>query len=442
MQFFPDKTRHSFYANHEFSGEIRPHRSACKSHSAFSLVFHNVLDELLTGKKIQMGPIEFGESMSWQQRFLETFGTGGLGGMSMGTWLRCVADNQFSIDPPYWLRAGVTTLSCLQNSLYRRIEDRRYGEQLSQTEIKPPLFILGLWRSGTTHLHNLLAQDERFAFPNTYQVFYPHTFLSTEAWNARTLDMLLPSRRVQDNVKLGADQPQEDDFAICGMTGMSFMMSLAFPRRAAEYSRYITMTDTTMHERASWRNAMQLFLRKLTLKYNKPLVLKSPSHTAHVRELAEMFPDAKFVLIHRDPYEVYSSTMHCFEKVFNMWALQRKGDYDISGSTIRNYRDVTEKYFAERHLIPKSNLIEVAYRDLESTPLDTLERIYQQLDLPSFEHAQPNMRRYLDSLGNYRKNRHREIASDVQYRLAHEWRDYFSNWGYADGTDHDLDRAA
>ena len=267
--------------------------------------------------------------MSWQQSFLETFGTGGLGGMSFRTWMKSLSDNNYSIDRAYLLRALMTTGSALQNSFYRRIEDLRFGQQIENSEIKSPVFVLGLWRSGTTHLHNLLTQDPRFAFANTYQVFFPHTFLTTESWNAKLLDFLLPARRVQDNVKLGADQPQEDDFAVCGMTAMSFMMSIAFPRRAAEYSRFITMQNTTAAERDIWQNAFIHFLKKLTLKYDRPLVLKSPSHTAHVRELLQLFPDAKFVLIHRDPHEVFSSSLHCFHKVFDMWALQELGDYDI-----------------------------------------------------------------------------------------------------------------
>ena len=368
--------------------------------------------------------------MSWQQSFLETFGTGGLGGMSFSTWWQSLRENRFSVDPAFWLRAAVTTMSCATNSLHRRYENWRVGSEIERTQIRPPIFILGLWRSGTTHLHNLFAQDPRFAFPNTYQVFFPHTFLTAEKYHSKLLSLILPKRRVQDNVKLGADQPQEDDFAVCGLTGMSFMMSIAFPRRAAQYSRFITMEQTTPEERERWSSALRFFLKKLTVKYDRPLVLKSPSHTAHVRQLVRMFPDAKFVLIHRDPFEVYASTMHCFRKVYNMWALQDLGDYDISASTIRNYRDVTEKYFAERELIPQGNLIEVAYRDLDADPIATLRQIYGALGLPSFSTVEPYVSEYLTSLGAYRKNRHTVLEPEIQHRLAHEWHSYFVNWGY------------
>ena len=55
-----------------------------------------------------------------------------------------------------------------------------HGRAVEATPVEPPLFILGHWRHGTTHLHNLLAQDPQFAYPTLYQTLYPRTFLTTE----------------------------------------------------------------------------------------------------------------------------------------------------------------------------------------------------------------------------------------------------------------------
>ena len=64
------------------------------------------------------------------------------------------------------------------------------------------MFILGHWRSGTTLLHYLLAQDaERFSFANTYQVVNPYTFLCTEETNTRRFARLVPSTRPMDNMR-------------------------------------------------------------------------------------------------------------------------------------------------------------------------------------------------------------------------------------------------
>jgi hypothetical protein len=61
--------------------------------------------------------------------------------------------------------AFITLISPL-TSLIRRHEDAKYGPKLAGVRVKQPLFILGHWRSGTTHLHNLLATDEPFAYPS------------------------------------------------------------------------------------------------------------------------------------------------------------------------------------------------------------------------------------------------------------------------------------
>src|SRR5687768_14248006 len=119
--------------------------------------------------------------MAWREALLSRFGPGAFGGITFGDWLRVLRDNHFAVDVPYWGRAGFITLVSLSNSVSRRLEEWRYGAAIRAATVHPPLFVLGIWRSGTTHLHNLLSKDDRLAFPNSYQVFNPHTFLTTEA---------------------------------------------------------------------------------------------------------------------------------------------------------------------------------------------------------------------------------------------------------------------
>src|SRR5438093_13148384 len=89
-----------------------------------------------------------------------------LGGSTFRDWLRLLGKNRFDVDPRYWPRAALVTLNSLGNSLHGWRENRLYGADIAKQTIQPPLFILGHWRTGTTHLHNLLAIDRRFAFPN------------------------------------------------------------------------------------------------------------------------------------------------------------------------------------------------------------------------------------------------------------------------------------
>src|SRR5687767_13971231 len=101
--------------------------------------------------------------MPWREFFVSHFGPGLLCGFTFGDWFRLLWNNRFAVDPPYWVRAALITSGSLQNSFFRFWEHGRYESAIQATEPEPPLFILGIWRSGTTHLHNLLARDPRLA---------------------------------------------------------------------------------------------------------------------------------------------------------------------------------------------------------------------------------------------------------------------------------------
>ena len=165
-----------------------------------------------------------------------------LAGISTRDWWRLLRENRFALDPVYWHRAAFITLVSVANSYYGWREERSYGEAIEKVEItRPPLFILGHWRSGTTLLHNLLAQDtEQFAYANTYQVINPHTFLCTEETNTRRFARLVPPRRPMDNMALSFQAPQEDEFAPCLMSLRSLYLGISFARREQQLGRIAT----------------------------------------------------------------------------------------------------------------------------------------------------------------------------------------------------------
>jgi hypothetical protein len=113
-----------------------------------------------------------------------------------------------------------------------------------------------------------------------------------------------------DNVKFGFAEPREDEFALCSITGRALPVAWAFPHRADHYGRYLTLRDASASEVAEWKSALLWLVRKLSFKYGRPLVLKSPGHTCRIRLLLELFPQARFVHIHRNPYDVFRSTQH------------------------------------------------------------------------------------------------------------------------------------
>ena len=166
-----------------------------------------------------------------------------LQGMTLGDWWALLRRHHFAIDLRHWPRALVQTAISASNSVNARIERGRFGGRIEAARVEAPLFILGHYRSGTTHLHNLLALDPQFAAPTFFQVLNPHTFLTTERWAAPVVDRLIVRRRYQDEMALGAGVPSEDEFAICTMTGLSPYMGWCFPGDGTDYDRYLTFRD-------------------------------------------------------------------------------------------------------------------------------------------------------------------------------------------------------
>ena len=355
-----------------------------------------------------------------------------LAGITAGDWWRLLRQNDFGVDPVYWHRAAVVSLLSVVNSWHRRKEEQAFGAKIEATPItKAPLFILGHWRSGTTHLHNLLAQDDEcFAYANTYQVVNPHTFLTTEEANTRRFAWMIPKTRPMDNMALSFESPQEDEFAPLLMSLISSYLGVSFPRREAHYQRYLSFEGVPREEIEEWKRGFIWFLKKLTFKYGRTLLLKSPPHTARVRLLLEMFPDAKFVHIHRHPEDVFVSFRHYYETAMWHTYLQRPDRSRIDDEIFQRYRELFTAFFADRDLIPRGNFHEVSFEALERDPIRTVSGIYDALSIDGVERALPKIQAYARTLKGYEKNRFSSLAEPVKQRIREEWSEFYEPMGY------------
>jgi hypothetical protein len=342
-----------------------------------------------------------------------------LEGVTFGDWLRLLRRERFRVDPICWTRALWISALSVWNSVAARAVERRYGAAIAATRVIAPIFILGHYRSGTTFLHDLMVTDRRFASPSRFQAFNPRTFLGTESWLAPIVEPFMLLRRVQ-----------EDEIAYLVLTQLSPYMDWCFPRSRVGYDRYLTFRDADPAEVAAWSSALVGFLKALTLKTGRPLILKSPPHTARVRLILEQFPDARFVHIRRDPYAVFVSTVGLLKAVRPIFRLQRGPRQIDVEAVLRTYTTMYDAYFADRALIPPGQLVEVAYEDLERDPMGQLRTIYDGLALGDFEAVRPAIEAYLATIGGYRKARYPALDDATRRRIAEAWSRNFETWGY------------
>jgi omega-hydroxy-beta-dihydromenaquinone-9 sulfotransferase len=348
------------------------------------------------------------------------------------TLLKLLFKNRFAVEPQLAYIAFVCSVMSYLNTGLRVAQRGLWGRRIDETKIiNPPLFVLGHWRTGTTLLHELLILDPQHSYPDTHACLLPNHFLLSESFFKKYLGFLMPGKRPMDNMALGWERPQEDEFALALLGVPSPYHDMAFPNRESLHPGSLDLSGLTPSELARWKRVFLNFVRELTFRDNRRLILKSPTHTARIKILLELFPDAKFVNIVRDPKVLYSSTINLWTNMAKAHGFQAPRRLDlIEAKVLREFRVIYERYFEERHLIPKKNLIEVRYEDFTSDLVAGTEKIYQGLELTGWNDAKPRIVQYANGQKNYEKNKFQLNESQLQ-RIQAEWGDLIEKLGYA-----------
>jgi len=369
--------------------------------------------------------------MSWRERLLIDAGGGYLPGVTLGSWFRLLRESGIELRPRFCLRAACITGYAIQNTILSWYERARFSSQIEQTEIAPPVFVLGAPRQGTTHLHNLLSLDPRLASPNFYQVLYPKTFLTAERAAAPLLGFLLPRKRPLDDVRQDFSVPHEEEIAIASAGGLSPYLGFVFPNDGDRYRRYLDPQSLSENELEEWKRHYLWFLRKVSLRCGKRLVLKSPLNTSRISLLLSLFPSAKFVHIARHPFDVYRSSTQAIRVLHRWVGLQSGRAVDWDQEVLSGHRRLYERYFQERRLIPDGALHEMTFEQLEKDPIGQMAVVYERLQLGDFAPIEKDLRAYLSSIANYKKNEPTPLDASTKERLVAEWSRNFEEWGYA-----------
>lgn len=349
----------------------------------------------------------------------------------LGVWLRLLRDSG-GVARPYWGRLARVMLTSAALSPLRVVERVLFGRSIARTELHPsPVYVHGFARTGTTHLHNLLAHDPGLGFPTTLQASTAPMFLSVRHWLEPLVAKRLPTTRPMDRVAVSTSLPQEEEVALACMTHLSPVHALSFPNRMREATDRFGLMRLTAGELAQWKRAYLHVLRTATLAaQGRRLVLKSPANLGRTALLRSLFPDAKFVFLMRNPYVVYLSNLRLYRSLLPSYAMT---DYDwdeVAAAVRGNFTVMMRRYLRDRESIPPGNLVEVRFEDLEADPLGELERVYDRLRLPGWEHARQPIAAYAESLAGYRKNRYR-IDQRVVRVVDRDWGFAVKAWGYA-----------
>jgi hypothetical protein len=315
------------------------------------------------------------------------------------------------------------------NSLLAKMQSVAHAEAIEKAKVPPPIFLLGFWRSGTTFLHELFCCDSRFGFPSTYACMNSaHFLLTEEGFHKRRGKQ--EAYRPMDNMQYSWTSPQEDEFALLCMGAPSPYEALLVPSLMSDAKVLLDLRQRSAEEQDRWKRTIQLFLRELTVQQSKPMVLKSPTHGFRLPLLPTLFPGSRFVIIERNPYEVFASNLKLWKTLLDMYSLESASSEQIEAFVLAAYL-IHEEAIAEgiRNL-PAGSVPRVPYEDLVADPLVEMRRIYSELKLSGFEDAQPAVQRYIASVSGHQRNR--LALSPAQKNSVDElWGKLIRDKGYA-----------
>ncbi len=352
-------------------------------------------------------------------------------GIDLITWVKLQVANIRCFDLRYLPKMIALTGPIVFSAPFQIYERIRHNRRIRNCEIKRPVFIIGHLRSGTTFLHELLCTDEQFGFCSTNQAINSQTFLTLGRLTRAVLKNIIPENRPMDKMALGIDRPQEEEFGMANLCTASWLHGFYFPRNMRRYfKRYVVFQDKDRY-RDKWLKNYKYLLQKLQLTNpGKTLILKSPGNTARIKEILTLFPDARFVHIHRNPYDVYRSTIHLFETLLPLLGFHHVNEADFQSYILDAYYEIHYKFLAEKDMIPHGQLFEINFNAFIADPMIGLSKIYSSLNLSGFQTASQNFKLELQQSANYEPNVFDPTIEKERQSIYQKWKLMFEAYDY------------
>jgi hypothetical protein len=305
-----------------------------------------------------------------------------------------------------------------------------FQKRIERHEItKPPIFILGHWRSGTSHLQNLLFQDPNHTTSTIFSGLFADNYFVTEFWLKGILNFICRIFKVKyaiQRMPMNLNIPVELDSSLCAMLSEhSYSWGHLFPKKFEKWFNKLVLNQDEKIAR-EWIKDYDFMIRKLSYRSKgKRVVVKCPGDTARMTLLIKKYPDAKFIYIHRNPISVYNSNQYLWKIIQQQNSVQIISDTEIKKLIINTYKQLLSAYLKQRELIPTSQLVEVHFKNIQQNTLKEIIYIYSNLGL------KPVPEQELTALVNANKSYKAKTYStsiDLEKELRSEWDFAFREW--------------
>jgi hypothetical protein len=233
-----------------------------------------------------------------------------------------------------------------------------------------------------------------------------------------------------DEIKINADLPGEEEHSLGAIDKYGFFHSMIFPRNFKTYASYKSFDYAKPKDLERWKRRYTHFIKKIDYKNKgKKIVLKNPANTYRVKHLKEMYPNAKFIHLYRNPYEVYASSIKFHADTLGIFSLQTWDNEKLEQNVLDIFQELYIDWEKKIESVPKENWIDIKYEDFIKEPLKTLEMIYKELKIDGFDENKEKFIAYLERDKDY-KPREYEFSEEFIVRVNENCDHIFKLFGY------------
>jgi hypothetical protein len=270
-------------------------------------------------------------------------------------------------------------------------EHYRTHPELEQLTVTGPVSVIGLPRTGTTALGNLLSLDDQFRPLRAWEQAQPcpPPRLGEEATDPRRVALQ------RDFAGLTADMKAMHIFEVDASTEDTEVLGLGFRAQQMTmpvFGYHDWWRDTSMRDTYAYHRRVAILLQS-----ERPpdrWLFKCPHQKFHLPDFLAAYPDARFVMTHRDPAKVVASYADFVASLFPaQWRAQH--DPAVLGRHISHHLQVgMERAMAARAVIGEDRFLDVHHREFIRDSPGTLARVYDFLGLPLRPDVQDRMRQW------------------------------------------------
>ena len=323
------------------------------------------------------------------------------------------------------------------HQLKSRLKTRRdlFKLHLENTFTNPadPVFVIGLPRSGTTLLFNLLALDKSHRSPKYWEIMNPFPLAKTSKDKQKKIrkvnrdlklaKTLIPKLRAMHTIR--AETPEEcEQIATMNVRSFVYMCMADVP----EYIDYLK--DSSFDSVFMWHKR---FLQALEINGRpKRWLLKDPSHIGHLPEILKVYPNAKFIHIHRDPTESVGSFCSLTKNIRSAFS-KKVNTEDIGETVIDFWMHNLNKGMEDRKKLTSDQIIDIRYKDFITSPLDQIKNSYSQLGFDMTIETENNIENFLSQDKDNSKETHLYSLNEFglnEDKVRDQFRDYMLNYDF------------